>query len=84
MFYIYTDGKEVNSGSTNFLESLQQIFAIYYNFNVRYPLTSSLSLEFTQRFFFNLNANISRGTKRNLMSLNKVINLISKLNKLPK
>lgn len=79
VFYIFADNVMVNSTSNNFQEALLQTFVLFFNFNIQYPRESSQTLDFIQRYFFNYQTDISRGTKRNINAQAKVLRLINNL-----
>lgn len=73
------DKKLVNSESKSFIDGLQQIFALYYNLNTRYPAEISLTMEFLQRYFAQIHHEVVRGNKRNISRMSKVMSLIGRL-----
>lgn len=79
IYYLFADNMEINSSSNCLFEAIQQLFALYFVFNITYPKTGSLSLEFMQRYFFDLHPTATRGQKKNILSMSKVINLLDKI-----
>lgn len=73
------DKQLVNSESKTFIDGLQQVFALYYNFNTRYPAEISLTMEFLQRYFAQIHHEVVRGNKRNISKMSKVMSLIGRL-----
>lgn len=69
----------VNTESKNLIDGLQQIIALYYNLNTRYPAEISLTMEFLQRYFLQIHHEVVRGNKRNISRMGKVMSLIGRL-----
>lgn len=56
--------------------------ASYFVFNVKYEKQISQTMEFLQRYFFSVNAEIGRGHKNNRSAMQKVTNLIKKIDEI--
>lgn len=64
------------------MAAIDQVMALYFVFNIMYPEKASLSLEFIQRYFYQILPHSTRGKKKNILSLNKVSTFIEKINSL--
>lgn len=81
---MYADGELVNSSARSFKEAFIQTFCLYFIFNIQYPKDISQLLEFVQRYFFVYYTETSRGRKKNLTSMAKVMRLLCKINEFSK
>lgn len=79
IYYLFADNVLVNSSSATIVEAFAQDFCLYFILNIAYPKKISQLLEFCQRYFFNIHTENSRGEKKNLSAVTKVMSLISKI-----
>lgn len=66
----------------SFIDGLMWIFSLYYMNNEQYPSSSSLKMEFLQRFVIDIQMDEFRGNKKRKCHQNKVISLTTKLQKI--
>nr|XP_023012729.1 uncharacterized protein LOC111502798 isoform X1 [Leptinotarsa decemlineata] len=80
-YLVYYEKTPVNpNGFSTFEEAFQLAFAIYFNFNLKYPANISLTMEFIQRYFFKIHPD--SGSKANKPSFSRVVNLMNKLRRM--
>lgn len=65
---------------TSFLEALKILFCSYFNFNMKYPINCSSTLEFIQRYMLKIHPDRGSRSSKITYSKRKVINLMTKLN----
>ncbi|KAG5884514.1 hypothetical protein JTB14_021650 [Gonioctena quinquepunctata] len=80
IYYLFYDKCNVNEkGYKTFEAAFRLAFALYFNFNLKYPADISLIMEFVQRYFFKIHPDA--GSKANKPSFSRVVNLINKLSR---
>jgi hypothetical protein len=73
--YLFIDGI-VAKPCSSLSYALEEMFGFYFMLDIEYPHAISLTMEFMQRLFLKKLADVSRGKKRRVTAINRVLELI--------
>ena len=74
--------KKIVAEASSFIDGLKWIFGLNFMYGEKYTLSSSLTMEFLQRYIFDIQMNEMRGYKKTKSNQNKVVGLAGKLEKI--
>ncbi|KAF2888987.1 hypothetical protein ILUMI_17186 [Ignelater luminosus] len=77
-FCVIMEKTKLNKGATSFKHAMQQMFALYYNFDLAYPRRLSQTLEFLKIYFLKIQPEQGKKSRRKHSQM-KLLSLMNKL-----
>lgn len=80
-YFIFVEKRLIlNVNNSEIINRIKNIIHLYYTFNMLYPNEICQTMEFLVRFFYEIYLPKVRGPKNSSSNLNKINNLIKKIN----
>jgi hypothetical protein len=80
LYYLFAERMLINDTSTDFINAIEQLFAVFFNFNMSYPEKATKTMIFIQRYFAEYSTTRTRADNMHCNKKSTVQVFMKKLN----